>query len=85
MVAAPPRLLVADEMSLGLAPRMVDVVFDGLERARSEGVTVVLVEQYVERALAFADDAVVMRQGEIVWHGPASAAHDEIVTGYLGS
>ena len=49
VLAAPPRLLVADEMSLGLAPRMVDVVFDGLRRAKADGVTIVLVEQYVER------------------------------------
>ena len=50
VLAAPPRLLVADEMSLGLAPRMVDLVFDGLRRAKADGVTIVLVEQYVERA-----------------------------------
>ena len=84
VLAAPPRLLVADEMSLGLAPRMVDTVFDGLRRAREAGVTVILVEQYVERALAFADDALVMRQGTITWSGPASEAHDRALTGYLG-
>ena len=49
VLAAPPRLLVADEMSLGLAPRMVDLVFDGLRRVKADGVTIVLVEQYVER------------------------------------
>ena len=85
VLAAPPRLLVADEMSLGLAPRMVDLVFDGLRRAKADGVTIVLVEQYVERALAFADDAIVMRQGEVVWRGPAAAARDEVVAGYLGT
>ena len=85
VLAAPPRLLVADEMSLGLAPRMVDVVFDGLRRAKDEGVTVVLVEQYVERALEFADDALVLRQGEIAWRGPAADAHDEVLSSYLGT
>jgi branched-chain amino acid transport system ATP-binding protein len=85
VLAAPPRLLVADEMSLGLAPRMVDVVFDALQRARAEGVTVMLVEQYVDRALAFADDAVVMRQGEVAWNGPAADAHDQALTGYFGT
>lgn len=85
VLAAPPRLLVADEMSLGLAPMMVDVVFDGLRRARDEGVTVLIVEQYVERALDFADDAVVMRHGEIAWRGAASDAHDEVLASYLGS
>jgi branched-chain amino acid transport system ATP-binding protein len=84
VLAAPPRLLVADEMSLGLAPRMVDVVFESLARARAEGVTVLLVEQYVERALAFADEALVVRHGEVVWRGPAADAHGEVVAGYLG-
>jgi branched-chain amino acid transport system ATP-binding protein len=85
VLAAPPRLLIADEMSLGLAPRMVDVVFDGLDRAKREGVTVLLVEQYVERALAFADDALVMRQGEVAWRGAAADAHPMVLASYLGS
>jgi branched-chain amino acid transport system ATP-binding protein len=83
VLAAPPRLLVADEMSLGLAPRMVDLVFDGLRRAKADGVTIVLVEQYVERALAFADDAIVMRQGESP--GAGRPPRDEVVAGYLGT
>jgi branched-chain amino acid transport system ATP-binding protein len=84
VLAAPPRVLIADEMSLGLAPRLVDLVFESLARARSEGVTVLLVEQYVERALAFADDAVILRQGEVVWRGPSGEAETELVAGYLG-
>jgi len=84
VLAAPPRLLVADEMSLGLAPRLVDLIFDSMARARSEGVTVMLVEQYVERALAFADQAVILRQGRVTWQGPASKAGAELVAGYLG-
>jgi branched-chain amino acid transport system ATP-binding protein len=51
VLAAPPLLLIADEMSLGLAPRLVDLVFASLERARQAGTAVVLVEQYVQRAL----------------------------------
>jgi branched-chain amino acid transport system ATP-binding protein len=85
VMAAPPRLLVADEMSLGLAPKMVDLVFETLTQARAEGVTVLLVEQYVERALAFADDAVIMNRGQIVWRGPTSDAGAELVAGYLGA
>jgi branched-chain amino acid transport system ATP-binding protein len=84
VLAAPPKLLVADEMSLGLAPMMVDVVFDSLTRAKQAGVTVVLVEQYVERALALVDDAIVLRQGVVAWSGPAADAHAEVVAGYLG-
>jgi branched-chain amino acid transport system ATP-binding protein len=85
VLAAPPRLLIADEMSLGLAPLMVDTVFDGLRRAKEQGVTVVLVEQFVERALELADAAAVMRRGELVWTGPASDAHDQVLAGYLGA
>ncbi|MDQ1477393.1 MAG: branched-chain amino acid transport system ATP-binding protein livF [Actinomycetota bacterium] len=85
VLAAPPKLLVADEMSLGLAPKMVDVVFDSLRRAKEAGVTVVLVEQYVERALALADDAFVLRQGVIAWSGPAADAHTQVVASYLGA
>lgn len=84
VLAAPPRLLIADEMSLGLAPKLVDLVFECLARARAEGVTTVLVEQYVERALEFADDTVILRRGEVVWRGPAASAGAETVAGYLG-
>ncbi len=85
VLAAPPRLLVADEMSLGLAPRLVELVFESLGAARAEGVTVLLIEQYVERALELADEAVILRRGRVAWHGPASEAGDELVAGYLGS
>jgi branched-chain amino acid transport system ATP-binding protein len=85
VLAAPPKLLVADEMSLGLAPRLVDLVFDSLRKARDEGVTILLIEQYVERALALADEAVILRRGLVAWRGQATAAHAELVAGYLGS
>jgi branched-chain amino acid transport system ATP-binding protein len=85
VLAAPPRLLVADEMSLGLAPRLVDLVFESLEQARREGVTILLIEQYVERALSLANEAVILRRGLVVWRGPASDAREELVAGYLGS
>ena len=72
-------------MSLGLAPLMVDLVFDALVRARAEGVTVLLIEQYVERALGFADDAVILRHGRVGWHGRASDAGPELLAEYLGT
>jgi branched-chain amino acid transport system ATP-binding protein len=83
-LAASPQLLVADELSLGLAPKLVDLVFDSLERARQDGVTVVLIEQYVHRALAFADDCLILQRGTVAWHGPSSAAGAELLGGYLG-
>ncbi|WP_045875738.1 ATP-binding cassette domain-containing protein [Pseudofrankia sp. DC12] len=83
-LATAPKLVIADEMSLGLAPKMVDLVFDGLDRARQAGVTVIMIEQYVHRALAFADEALVMHRGEIAWAGPTGAAHGEVLRHYLG-
>jgi branched-chain amino acid transport system ATP-binding protein len=85
VLAAPPKLLVADEMSLGLAPRLVDLVFDSLRTARDEGVSILLIEQYVERALGLASEAVILRRGRVGWHGPAAEAHGELVAGYLGT
>ncbi|MCJ7673363.1 MAG: ABC transporter ATP-binding protein [Acidimicrobiia bacterium] len=84
VLAAPPRLLIADEMSLGLAPMMVDLVFDALNRARAEGVAILLIEQFVERALDFADRAVILRRGRVAWEGAAQDARSELVTEYLG-
>ena len=85
VLAAPPRLLIADEMSLGLAPKLVDVVFDGLRQAREQGVSVLVVEQYVERALDFADEAVILSRGRVAWRGPSAEARGELLTEYLGS
>jgi len=85
VLAAPPRLLVADEMSNGLAPQMVDLVFDTLDQARKEGVTIILIEQYVERALGFAEEVVVLQRGLVSWEGKASAARSEVLAEYLGT
>ena len=79
-----PKVLVADELSLGLAPTIVDIVFDGLARAREAGVTLIMIEQYVHRALDFADECLVLQRGELVWSGPADDAHDEVLRHYLG-
>jgi branched-chain amino acid transport system ATP-binding protein len=84
VLAAPPKLLIADEMSLGLAPKLVDLVFESLARAKAEGVTVLLIEQYVERALGFADEAVILRHGLVGWHGHARDAGTELLAEYLG-
>jgi branched-chain amino acid transport system ATP-binding protein len=83
-LAASPKLIIADEMSLGLAPLVVDLVFDGLVRAREAGVTVIMIEQYVHRALGFADDCLVLQRGAIAWQGSAKDAHGEVVRHYLG-
>ena len=79
-----PRLLIADEISLGLAPLIVEEVFAGLERVIGLGVSVILIEQFVHRALAIADRCHVLRRGRLVWSGEASEAGTEIVEHYLG-
>lgn len=79
-----PALLVADELSLGLAPKMVDVVFDGLQRISDDGITVVMIEQFVHRALALATDCVVVRRGSVAWQGSPDEAEDQVLQHYLG-
>ena len=67
-----PSLLLMDEPSLGLAPVIVDEVFDVIETVRSEGVSVVLVEQNVQRALDISSRAYLLSEGRIVLEGPAA-------------
>ena len=64
-LVARPDLLLLDEPSLGLAPKIVDVVFDALAEVRRRGVTVLLVEQRAQRTVAFADRTYLMSNGEI--------------------
>ena len=79
-----PRLLIADEISLGLAPLVVEEVFAGLQRVINLGVSVILIEQFVHRALQIADRCHVLRRGRLVWSGEASEAGTELVEHYLG-
>ena len=79
-----PRLVIADELSLGLAPKMVDVVFESLRRARSAGVSVLMIEQFASRALDFADHCLVLQRGRIVWSGDTGLAGPELLRRYLG-
>jgi branched-chain amino acid transport system ATP-binding protein len=83
-LAVTPKLIIADEMSLGLAPMVAEEVFRGLDDARKSGITVVLIEQFVHRALALADSCVILTRGRVGWSGPASEAHDEVIERYLG-
>ena len=84
VLARQPRLLIADEISLGLAPLVVEEVFAGLQRVIQLGVSVVLIEQFVHRALQIADRCHVLRRGRLVWSGEASEAGTELVEHYLG-
>jgi branched-chain amino acid transport system ATP-binding protein len=71
-----PRLLVADELSLGLAPIVVDEVYRTLETIRDSGTTLLLVEQHVRHALSIADEAIVLVKGEVAYAGPADELGD---------
>jgi branched-chain amino acid transport system ATP-binding protein len=74
-----PRMLLLDEPSLGLAPIFVDRIFELIQELRAEGVTVLLVEQNVHRALEIADRAYVLSVGSVV----ASGSTDQLVEGEL--
>jgi branched-chain amino acid transport system ATP-binding protein len=69
VLAEPPRLLVVDELSLGLAPIVVDEVFSTLRKIKDEGTSLLVVEQHVGRALEIADHAVLLSQGRVLHHG----------------
>jgi branched-chain amino acid transport system ATP-binding protein len=82
-----PRLLLLDEPSLGLAPQLVEQIFQILERIRSEGVTVLLVEQNAAMALDLADRAYVLEAGTLVLSGSGKelAQDPEVRRAYLGA
>jgi branched-chain amino acid transport system ATP-binding protein len=83
-LAVEPKLLIADEMSLGLAPIVVDSVFQSLERVRDAGISVLLIAQFVHRALGIANHCVILSRGRVGWSGPAADAGPEVLDRYLG-
>jgi branched-chain amino acid transport system ATP-binding protein len=82
-----PKLLLLDEPSLGLAPQLVEQVFEILDRIRGEGVTVLLVEQNAALALDLADRAYVLEAGTsaLSGSGPDLAADPDVQRAYLGA
>jgi branched-chain amino acid transport system ATP-binding protein len=83
---AKPRLLMLDEPSLGLAPRIVREIFHIIARLREAGVSILLVEQNARAALQVADEGYVLETGEVVLSGPATelAGNPRVVESYLG-
>jgi branched-chain amino acid transport system ATP-binding protein len=81
-----PRLLLLDEPSMGLAPVLVDVIFETIEKIRSQGVTVLLVEQNALAALEIADYAYVLESGRLNMEGEAAKLLDDpsVTAAYLG-
>ncbi len=84
-LVANPRVLLLDEISLGLAPNAVDRVYESLKAVIDSGATILLVEQDLKRALGVADRVACMLEGRIVLEGPAaSLTRDEIRDAYFG-
>jgi branched-chain amino acid transport system ATP-binding protein len=81
-----PRLLLIDELSLGLAPRIVEQIFEIVAEINQQGTAVLLVEQFVHMALGGTDRAYVLAKGEVVLEGKSSELlHDPaLVASYLG-
>ena len=85
-LVASPKLLLLDEPSLGLAPKMVETIFDVIAGLKDRGVTILLIEQNASMALEIADRAYVMENGRIVLSGTGAelAENDEVRHAYLG-
>jgi len=76
VLAKPPRLLVCDELSLGLAPIIVDEVYKTLAAIREAGTTLLIVEQHVAHALGIADEVAVLVKGQVTYDGPVAEMGD---------
>lgn len=83
---AQPRLLLLDEPSLGLAPQMIERIFDVIATLKQQGTTILLVEQNAAMALDIADRAYVLENGVITLSGtgPELAGNDRVRRAYLG-
>jgi branched-chain amino acid transport system ATP-binding protein len=81
-----PKLLIVDELSLGLAPRIVSQLFDILRDVNEHGTAVLIVEQFVHMALANTDRAYVLAKGEVVLQGRSAEllADPQLIASYLG-
>jgi branched-chain amino acid transport system ATP-binding protein len=81
-----PRLLMLDEPSQGIMPKLVDEIFKAITNIRDSGVTVLLVEQRLSESLEIADSAVVLKTGRVTLRGKAAEIrnHPEIRSAYLG-
>ena len=86
-LAAGPKALLLDEPSMGLAPKLVDEIFEIVASERAAGTSILLVEQNARRALKLADRAYVMERGRIVLAGSGAELLDnrDVTTAYLGA
>ncbi len=78
VLVVPPQVLVADELSLGLAPVVVDAVYDGLREINRNGTALIVVEQQVSRVLELANKAVVLDRGSVAYQGDPAGAGEAV-------
>jgi branched-chain amino acid transport system ATP-binding protein len=83
-LVADPAILLLDEISMGLAPIIVQGLYDLVRQLAEEGITILLVEQFANTALAVADFAAVMAQGRITAVGQPQDIVDQVSAAYLG-
>ncbi|MBC2770538.1 ABC transporter ATP-binding protein [Pusillimonas minor] len=81
-----PKVILIDELSLGLMPKVIDLCYHALDALKGKGMAILLVEQNTDRVLKIADDICVLESGRTVWQGSAQvAAQDpDLVAAYLG-
>ena len=77
-----PKVLIADELSLGLAPVVVEEVYESLDRLRAEGTALLVVEQQVDHALNLCSRVVVLDHGAVSWTGTSADAAGVVTTGF---
>jgi branched-chain amino acid transport system ATP-binding protein len=81
-----PSVVLLDEVSMGLAPRIIDEIFDALVKLSHNGVALLLVEQYVNRALGIADHVYLLGRGRITFSGPPSELNEaDLIRRYVGA
>jgi branched-chain amino acid transport system ATP-binding protein len=80
-----PALVLADELSVGLAPVLVDEIFDAVTALRAQGRSLLIVEQYVQRVLGLADYVYLLHKGKVVFVGePSQCQENDLFAQYAG-
>ena len=81
-----PRLLILDEATEGLAPKVREEIWQCLSRLRADGQTILVIDKYVERLIKLADRHLILERGHLVWQGSSSSLDEDrsLWTRYLG-
>ena len=83
-LACEPAVLLLDELSMGLAPLIVEELYENVARIAKEGITILVVEQFAKVVLGVADEAAIMAHGRIAMTGRPDELADELSAAYLG-